>query len=314
MLRPFIFDFIKATEKAAISSYEYLGLGNENLADQVAVDAMRNQLNQIYINGKIVIGEGERDKAPMLYIGEAVGCKKDGYKIDIAVDPLEGTTMLAHGKNNALSVLAASESGKLLHAPDVYMDKIAIGFDYHEQIIDLDNSHKENLGNIALAKGCSISDLSIIILNRPRHEELIAQIREIGACIRLIDDGDITAIISTTNGYADVYMGIGGAPEGVLAAAALKTTGGQMCGRLLFKNTDEQCRAKKMSINDFNKQYYLNDMVSGEVIFMATGITDGCLVNGVKKMPNKIDTETILMLSQDREVHKITTEHYLKSY
>lgn len=305
MLDTFIFNFIKATEQAAINAYAYLGLGDETLADKAAVDAMRNVLNQIPINGKIVIGEGERDKAPMLCIGEKVGSNQNGTAIDIAVDPLEGTTILAQGKNNALSVLAAAQPGSLLNAPDVYMDKIAIGFDYPEQIIDLDNSVKENLQNIAAAKKCPISDLMVIVLNRTRHQELIAKIREAGSRIRLIDDGDIAAVINTTNEYADVYMGIGGAPEGVLAAAALQTSGGQMCARLLFQDEEEKMRGTKIGIIDFNKQYHLNDLAFGDIIFIATGVTDGSLVRGVKQSNNKISTETLLMLSKNKEVSKI---------
>lgn len=307
MLHNFIFDFIKAAEQAAIDAYEFLGLGNETLADKAAVDAMRTMLNQIPIHGKIVIGEGERDKAPMLYVGEEVGSKiTGGMQIDIAVDPLEGTTILAHGKNNALSVLAAAKAGSLLNAPDIYMDKIAIGFDYPEQIIDLDNSVKENLQNIALAKKCHVSDLIVIVLNRPRHQELIAKIRAAGSKIRLIDDGDIAAVINTTSQYADLYMGIGGAPEGVLAAAALQASGGQMCTRLLFQNQEEKERGTKVGIVDFNKQYYLNDLAFGDIIFIATGVTNGNLVSGVTKNNNKISTETLLMLSKTKEVRKIS--------
>lgn len=306
----FIFDLTNVTESASISSYKMLGKGKEKMADQLAVDAMRNGLNMLNIDGTIVIGEGERDKAPMLYIGEKIGTGI-GPKIDIALDPLEGTTLLATGKNNALSVIGAARSGNLLNAPDVYMDKIAIGFDFEENIIDLDNSHLENLKNIALAKKCDISDLIIIVLERKRHEELIARIYEAGARVSLIQDGDIGAVISTSskaNKTADIYMGIGGAPEGVLAACALRSLGGQMSARLIFNNEDEKERAKKLGITDFSKQYKLRDMANGDVIFVATAITDGSLIEkGIKMNGDELIINSIAMNSRDKSIYKLTS-------
>lgn len=303
------FDLIRATEVAAIAAHSMFGMGDEKEADRVAVDAMRAELCRINMNGTIVIGEGERDEAPMLYIGERVGTGS-GCDVDIAVDPLEGTTILATGRNNALSVIAAAESGKLLRAPDVYMDKIAIGFHFDEQIIDLDNSVMENLKNIAFAKRCGISDLTVCILERERHEDLIAKVREAGARISLIQDGDVSAVISTAikKTGIDVYMGIGGAPEGVLAAAALCTSGGQMASRLVFRNEDERLRAKNMGITDFNKQYRLADMASGDVIFAATAVTPGSLIKkGVSFKNGKIITRSIAMRSSMKATYKLKT-------
>ncbi|MBP7189786.1 MAG: class II fructose-bisphosphatase [Rickettsiaceae bacterium] len=303
------FDLIRATEAAAIASHKMFGMGDEKAADGVAVDAMRAELRQININGTIVIGEGERDEAPMLYIGEKIGTG-NGLEVDIAVDPLEGTTILATGKNNALSVIAAAECGKFLRAPDVYMDKIAIGFDFHEQIIDLDNSPEQNLKNIALAKKCEISDLVVSILDRERHQDLIAKVRAAGARIALIQDGDISAVISTAikKTHIDVYMGVGGAPEGVLAAAALCTLGGQMASRLVFRNDEEKRRAINMGIKDLNKQYRLSDMAFGDVIFAATAVTPGSLIKkGVHFKNGKIITRSIAMRSSLKATYKLKT-------
>ncbi len=301
------FSAIKATEAAAIAAYRLMGAGDEKLADQVAVDAMRAELNKLGIDGTVVIGEGERDEAPMLYIGEKVGSGK-GDRVDIALDPLEGTTILATGRNNALSVLALTNQGGFLNAPDVYMDKIAIGFDFPERLIDLDNTIVANLKNIALAKKCDVSDLLITILDRPRHFELIAKVREAGSKVALIQDGDVSAVISTHN-VCDAYMGIGGAPEGVLAAAALCTMGGQMVGRLLFKSEIEKARAAKMGVVDFNKQYFLSEMAAGDVIFVATGVTNGDLLKGVTMKNNHITTHSIAMRSSTKTIYRLKTKH-----
>ena len=271
--RNITFEAVRVTEAAAIAAYDFMGRGDEKAADQAAVTAMRTALGQINIDGTVVIGEGERDKAPMLYIGEKVG-SGTGPKIDIALDPLEGTTICATGGPNSMAVIAMSEGGGLLNAPDVYMDKIAISHHYNEQIIDLDNSPKQNLSNLAKVKKCSIEDLVVIILSRDRHEELIAKVREAGARICLISDGDIASVIATAipGAGVDMYMGTGGAPEGVLAAAALCTTGGQMMGRLLFDNDGQRERAKRMGINDLNKQYTIHEMVKGEDVMFAVGV------------------------------------------
>lgn len=301
---------IRVTEAAAISAYSLIGRGDEKGADELAVNAMRTSLNNIDIQGTIVIGEGERDEAPMLYIGEKVGTGK-GSVIDIALDPLEGTTILATGGQNAISVIAMAQKGGFLHAPDVYMEKIAIGIDFPEQIIDLDSSPFVNLQNIAKAKKCDVSELVVMILDRPRHKELIAQVRDAGARIGLINDGDVAAVVATsmsTSGI-DVYMGIGGAPEGVLAAAALCTTGGQMCGRLLFSKEEEKHRAHKMGIKDLNRQYHLKDLANGDVIFAATGITTGSMLGGVRLLQNGAITHSIAMRSSTGTVRKIETYH-----
>ena len=306
MLKNLIIDITEVTEVAAIASYDFFGLGDEYSADKAAVTAMRDRLNKIQIDGCIVIGEGERDKAPMLFIGEKLGT--GGQKIDIAVDPLEGTTILANGNNNAVSVIAIAETGHLLNAPDVYMDKIAIGLNFPERIIDLSNSPRENLRNIAIAKKTHIEDLIVTILDRPRHEELIAMVRESGAQIRLISDGDIMAVIETAMGFSDMYIGVGGAPEGVLAATALKTIGGQICGKLLISSEEDKNRATKMGITNLDKEYYLEDMVKGEVIFAATGVTDGSMLHGVSYSEDTITTESLVIYSGDKTIRKIATE------
>lgn len=304
---------VRVTEAAAIAAHKLMGRGDEKAADQLAVNAMRSYLNKMDIEGTIVIGEGERDEAPMLYIGEQVGTGK-GPEVDIALDPLEGTTILATGGQNSLAVIAMTERGKFLHAPDVYMDKIAIGFGFKEQIINLDNSPIENLRNIASAKKCDIDELVTVILDRPRHEELIARVREAGARIQLIKDGDVAAIIATAMPEAgvDVYMGIGGAPEGVLAAAALCTTGGQIAGRLVFRNNDEKARASRMGIKDFTRQYRLSDMASGDVMFAATGVTDGSMLKGVRLTPHHgIITHSVAMRAMTGTVQLIEARHGL---
>jgi fructose-1,6-bisphosphatase II / sedoheptulose-1,7-bisphosphatase len=305
---------VRVTEAAAIAAHKLMGRGDEKAADQLAVNAMREHLNKMDIEGTIVIGEGERDEAPMLYIGEQVGTGK-GPQIDIALDPLEGTTILATGGHNSLAVIAMTERGKFLHAPDVYMDKIAIGFAFNEPLIDLDNSPLENLKNIAKAKKCEISELVTVILDRERHEELIAKVREAGSRIQLIKDGDVAAIIATSMPATgvDVYMGIGGAPEGVLAAAALCTTGGQIAGRLIFRNDDEKTRAERMGIKDFNKQYRLSDMASGDVMFAAPGVTDGSMLKGVRIVPHGVITHSVAMRARLGTIQMIETRHKLNS-
>lgn len=287
---------INVTRQAAIASFSLKGKHQEKQADQLAVNAMRAQLDKLPINGRIVIGEGERDKAPMLYRGEQLG--NGTLELDIAVDPLEGTTILAQAKAGALAVIALAEKNCLLNAPDVYMDKIACSFNFDEQLIDLDNSLKENLTNLALAKKCNIDDLTITILDRPRHQELIAKTLELGARVNLISDGDIAAVINTSflsNNRTDLYMGIGGAPEGVLAAAALQALGGQMAAKLLVTDNSYQAKA----------QYYLDDLAHGNIIFAATGVTNGDLLNGVKITEQFIETETLLLHSKTKICQKL---------
>jgi fructose-1,6-bisphosphatase II / sedoheptulose-1,7-bisphosphatase len=312
--RNITFEAVRVTEAAAIAAYDFMGRGDEKAADQAAVTAMRTALGQINIDGTVVIGEGERDKAPMLYIGEKVG-SGTGPKIDIALDPLEGTTICATGGPNSMAVIAMSEGGGLLNAPDVYMEKIAIGNHYKEQIIDLDNSPKQNLSNLAKVKNCDIEDLVVIILSRERHEELIAKVREAGARICLISDGDIASVIATaiSGSGVDMYMGTGGAPEGVLAAAALCTTGGQMMGRLIFDDDGQRERAKRMGISDFNKKYTITEMVKGDdVMFAATGVTSGSMLDGVKFLGNgSVSTHSIAMRSYNKTIRHIRTEHRL---
>lgn len=301
MHKPLILDFVAASRQAAIASHKWFGLGDKEAADKAAVDAMRAAFNQMNMRGKVVIGEGERDKAPMLFIGEEVGAG-DGPKLDIAVDPLEGTTILAEGREGALAVCAATNHGGFLHAPDVYMDKIAIGFDFPEQIISLEQSTLENLKNVSRARKKDVTDLRVIVLDRPRHQQLIDELRGTGAGVMLIGDGDIAGVINTTNGVADLYMGMGGAPEGVLAAAALAATGGQFSGRLICRSDDEKARAVKAGITDFDKIYNRQDLASGDIIFAATGVTDGPLVSGVQLDENQINTQTLVMTSWDRSV------------
>jgi fructose-1,6-bisphosphatase II / sedoheptulose-1,7-bisphosphatase len=303
---------VRVTEAAALASSHWTGLGQEKDADQAAVNAMRRALNTLTIDGTVVIGEGERDKAPMLYIGEKVG-SGDGPEVDIALDPLEGTTICATGGPNSLAVLAMAERGGFLHAPDVYMDKIAVGGGLPEGVIDIDERPAVNLRNLAKAKKCDVSDLVVVILQRERHEEIIAKVREEGAKIYLIGDGDVAGVIATAvpNTGIDLYMGIGGAPEGVLAAAALRCIGGQMHTRLLFDNNDQRERAKRMGITDFTRTYTVNDMANGEVMFSATGVTDGSMLEGVKLQPNGTGarTSSIVMRSKTGTVRTIITDH-----
>ncbi len=301
---------VRVTEFAALASSRWIGLGDEKAADQAAVDAMRTALNKLNIDGKVVIGEGERDEAPMLFIGEELGTKK-GPKVDIALDPLEGTTICATGGNNSITVIAMANEGGFLNAPDVYMDKISIGPGFPEDLVDLDEKPQENLRNLSKAKGVDINDLVVCILDRPRHEELISKCRESGSRIILISDGDVSGVIATSEvkSGVDIYMGTGGAPEGVLAASALQCIGGQMQARLIFRNEDEIGRAKKIGINDLNKKYKLDDLANGEVMFAATGVTDGSMLKGVRKSGNTAYTESIVMRSKSGTVRNIYSTH-----
>lgn len=308
--RNFALEAVRVTEAAALASSKWMGRGDEKAADQAAVDAMRRALNTLTIDGTVVIGEGERDKAPMLYIGEKVGTGH-GPKIDIALDPLEGTTICATGAPNAMAVVAMAEKGGFLHAPDVYMEKIAVGGGLPSDLIDIDASPETNLRNIARAKNCNIEDLVVVILQRPRHEELIAKVREAGARIQLIGDGDVAGVIATAypDTGVDVYMGVGGAPEGVLAAAALRCIGGQMVGRLVFQTTEERERARRMGITDFNRVYTLEEMAKGEVMFAATGVTDGSMLGGVRRYPGGAITHSIVMRSKTGTIRGVKTQH-----
>lgn len=304
---------LTVAEKAAIACYDFIGKGDEKAADAAAVESMRDSLNLLDIDGEIVIGEGERDEAPMLYIGEKVGTKvNNAIKIDIALDPLEGTTICATGTPNSLTVIAAAKKGFLLNAPDVYMEKIAVGPNLPKNVVDIESSVKANLTNLALAKKCNISELKVVILKRPRHEKIIADIRQLGAKIKLIPDGDIAGVINCALGDSDIYIGSGGAPEGVLAAAALRTIGGQIFGKLQFNEDEQKVRAKKMGISDLNKIYSCEEMTGGkesEVIFACSGVTDGDLLKGVKKYQNKIIVNSFLMDSSCKKFSNILTEY-----
>ena len=301
---------VRVTEKAAIAAEALAGRGDEKAADAAAVDAMRTAFNAVDFQGRVVIGEGERDEAPMLYIGEEVGTGT-GPEIDIALDPLEGTTLTAKAMANALAVLAIAPRGGLLFAPDTYMDKIAIGPGYDEGIIDLDASPSENITEMAKAKGVDVSAMTACVLDRPRHAEIIDNLRSVGARVHLISDGDVAGVINTTNPATgiDLYVGSGGAPEGVLAAAALKCVGGQMQGRLVFRNDDERRRADRTGITDYNKKYSLHELASGETVFCATGVTKGGLVDGVVRRNGHIETDTLVMSSADGMVRKIKSWH-----
>ncbi|NBD30409.1 MAG: class II fructose-bisphosphatase [Alphaproteobacteria bacterium] len=293
----------RVAEQAAIASADWIGRGDEKAADQAAVNAMRDQLNKLDIQGTVVIGEGERDEAPMLFIGEEVG-NGNGPKVDIALDPLEGTTLTAKDMPNALTVIAMASRGSLLHAPDTYMDKLAIGPGYKPGIVTLAMSPAERVSALASAKGCSTKDITVCVLERPRHEEMIAELRGTGAAVRLITDGDVAGVMHCAEPSTgiDIYMGQGGAPEGVLAAAALKCMGGQMYGKLVFRNEDERGRAQKAGITNLDRVYTRDDMVTGDVIFAATGVTDGSLLPGIKREPDSLTTETILMRSKTGSV------------
>jgi fructose-1,6-bisphosphatase II / sedoheptulose-1,7-bisphosphatase len=304
-------ELVRVTERAAVASAMLRGRGNEKAADQAAVDAMRRELNKLPIDGEIVIGEGERDEAPMLFIGEKVGNKR-GPKVDIAVDPLEGTTLCAKDMPGAIAVMAMANAGTLLYAPDVYMNKIAVGPGYAKGVVDLDASPEDNIHAIARAKGCKPHEVTALIMDRTRHEDLIAAVRKTGASIRLITDGDVAGVIFTTmpeKTGIDIYLGIGGAPEGVLAAAALRCVGGQMQGRLILDTPEKAERAYKMGVLDPNKKYDMSEMASGDVIVSATGVTDGAMVAGVKFGKDVIETETIVYRSITGTVRKIHGEH-----
>jgi fructose-1,6-bisphosphatase II / sedoheptulose-1,7-bisphosphatase len=303
-------EVVRVTEAAALSASRLMGRGDEKAADQAAVDAMRRALNSLAIDGVVVIGEGERDEAPMLFIGEKVGAG-GGPRVDIALDPLEGTTITAKGGPNALAVIALAEEGGFLNAPDVYMDKIAVGGGLPDHIVDIDAAPAENLKNLALAKKAEVADLVVCILDRPRHVELVKKVREAGARIMLISDGDVSGVIATTlaESGVDMYLGSGGAPEGVLAAAALRAIGGQFQGRLLFRNDDERGRAKRLGITDLNRKYNLLDLARGDVMFAATGVTDGSMLRGVRRFAGGAATHSIVMRSKTGTVRKIEATH-----
>jgi fructose-1,6-bisphosphatase II / sedoheptulose-1,7-bisphosphatase len=297
----------RVSEAAAIAAAKMVGQGNEKAADQAAVDAMRTQLNLLDIQGVVVIGEGERDEAPMLYIGEEVGTGK-GPGVDIALDPLEGTTLCAKDMPNSLAVIAMGPRNSMLHAPDVYMEKLAIGPGYAKDVVSLDMSPTERIETLAKAKGTDASGIMVCVLERPRHEAMIEEIRSTGARIRLITDGDVAGVIHCAEAAKtgiDMYMGSGGAPEGVLAAAALKCMGGQMWGRLLFRNDDEKGRARKAGIENFDRVYSRDEMVTEDVIFAATGVTDGSIVSGAKRDGEWMETETILMRSKTGSLRRL---------
>ncbi len=303
-------EVVRATEAAAVAAAKLVGRGDEREADQAAVDAMRAAFNMLKMDGTVVIGEGERDEAPMLYIGEKVGTG-EGPKIDIALDPLEGTTLTAKAGPGALSVLAVAEAGNLLNAPDTYMDKIAIGGGLPDGVVDLDATVADNLAALAKAKGCAVADLTVCILDRPRHAEIIAAVRAAGTRVMLISDGDVAGVIFTTDPSTgiDIYLGTGGAPEGVLAAAALRCIGGQMQGRLVFRYDDERQRARNLGIDDFDRKYGLSEMASGDVIFAATGVTDGPILAGVHTVPGGHSTESVVMRSRTGTVRWIKAHH-----
>jgi len=310
MDRNLALEAVRVTEAAALAASRLMGRGDEKAADQAAVDAMRRALNVLQIDGTVMIGEGERDEAPMLYIGEKVGTGS-GPKIDIALDPLEGTTITAKGGQNALAVIAMAADGGFLNAPDVYMEKIAVGGGLPKDVVDLDAEPAENLDSLAEAKGIDVADLVVCVLDRPRHGELIAKVREAGARIQLISDGDVSGVIatSTVSSGVDLYLGSGGAPEGVLAAAALRCIGGQMQGRLLFRNDDERRRAVKLGVEDLDRKYALRDLAGGDVMFAATGVTDGSMVKGVRRKKHGGDTHSVVMRSSTGTVRWITAHH-----
>ena len=312
MDRNLALEVVRVTEAAALSSARLMGRGDEKAADQAAVDAMRQAFNGVAIDGTVVIGEGERDEAPMLYIGEKVGMGT-GPKVDIALDPLEGTTICANGGPNALSVIAIAEHGRFLHCPDTYMEKIAVG-PVGKGVVDLDKSPTENLKALAHAKGERVQDLTVIILYRPRHEALIQEVRQAGARIRLISDGDVSAAIATTKLESDIdmLMGIGGAPEGVLAAAALRCVGGDMQGRLKPRNQQEIERARAMGIKDINKKLSLEELAGGEVMFAATGVTDGDYLKGIHFFGGGATSQSVVMRSKTRTIRVIDAVHYFE--
>ena len=311
--RVLVLELVRVTEAAAIAASKLIGRGDEKAADHAAVEAMRAAFDELAIDGTVVIGEGERDEAPMLYIGEKVGgAPGTGPKIDIALDPLEGTTITAKAGPNALAVLAAAEQGCLLNAPDTYMDKLAVGPGYPEGVIDLAKSPTENVRAVAAAKGVEPQDIIVCVLDRPRHAALIEELRGLGCGVVLIGDGDVAGVIATTDPDTtiDMYMGSGGAPEGVLAAAALRCVGGQFNGRLIFRNEDEKARARKWGIEDFDRIYKLEDLAKGDCIFAATGVTSGSLLDGVKRLRGgKMTTESVVMRASSGTVRWIKGEH-----
>ncbi len=301
----------RVSEAAAIACADHVGRGDEKAADQAAVDAMRRELNKLDIQGTVVIGEGERDEAPMLFIGEEVG-SGDGPPVDIALDPLEGTTLCAKDMPNSLSVIAMGPRGTLLHAPDVYMDKLAIGPGFREGVVTMDMNPAERVSALASTRGCSTRNITVCVLERPRHEEMIAEIRATGAAIRLITDGDVAGVMHAAEPARtgiDMYMGQGGAPEGVLAAAALRCMGGQFFGRLVFRNDDERGRAHKAGITNLDRVYTRDDLVTGDVIFAATGVTDGNLLPGIRREPGWVSAETLLMRSKTGSVRRMAYRH-----
>lgn len=311
MNRNFALEFVRVTEAAALASAKFMGRGDEKAADQAAVDSMRNALNSIDFDGTVVIGEGERDEAPMLYIGEKVGKSNgSGVKLDLALDPLEGTTICANGLNNSISVIAIAEGGNFLHAPDCYMQKIAVG-PQAKGAIDLNNSPTKNLQEIAKAKKSSISELTVIILDRPRHADLIKEVRMAGARIWLIGDGDVSAAIATSQlgSGVDVLMGTGGAPEGVIAAAALRCRGGDFVGKLVYKDDAEKARATRMGIKDLNQIFGIHDLAKGNVMFCATGITQGTFLNGIRMVHGGAFSHSMVMRSETGTMRYIQTEH-----
>ena len=306
--RVLVLEMVRVTEAAAIAASKLIGRGDEKAADAAAVEAMRAAFNDLEFDGTVVIGEGERDEAPMLYIGEKVGSAiGTGPKIDIALDPLEGTTITAKAGPNALAVLAIAEEGGLLNAPDVYMDKLAIGPGYKDGLVSLKNTPTENVKALAKAKGVKPNEIIACVLDRPRHEKLIAELRGLGCGIVLIPDGDVAGVIAVTNPDTtiDIYLGSGGAPEGVLAAAALRCIGGQMQARLIFRNEDERNRARRLGIDKLDRKYALADLASGDVIFAATGVTDGSLLHGVKRIPGGFRVNSIVMRSQTGTIRRI---------
>ncbi|MCI5073918.1 class II fructose-bisphosphatase [Oricola sp.] len=311
LTRELSLELARVTERAAVAAARLRGRGDEKAADQAAVDAMRSELNRLAIRGTVVIGEGERDEAPMLYIGEKVG-NGTGPEVDIALDPLEGTTLCAKNLPNSLAVISIAEKGALLYAPDVYMDKIAIGPGYAHGVVDIDASPEDNIHALAKAKGVPVTEIAACILDRPRHGALIEAVRKTGAAIRLIGDGDVAGVIDTTapeETGIDIYMGSGGAPEGVLAASALRCVGGQMQGRLILDTEEKVARAAKMGVSDPKKIYTHMEMAHGEVIFAATGVTDGNMLGGVRFLKNYLQTETIVMRSSSQTVREIKARH-----
>jgi fructose-1,6-bisphosphatase II / sedoheptulose-1,7-bisphosphatase len=309
MDRNLALEAVRVTEAAALAASRLMGRGDEKAADQAAVNAMREALNGLSIDGTVVIGEGERDEAPMLYIGEKVGA--GGPEIDIALDPLEGTTLTAKGGPNAMAVIAMAEKGGFLHAPDVYMEKIAVGGGLPKEVVDLDQTPAENLAQLAKAKKKDVSDLVVCILDRPRHQEIIEGVREAGARVLLIGDGDVSGVMATSRRESgvDMYLGIGGAPEGVLAAAALRCIGGQMQGRLVFRNEDERARGTKWGIEDFDRKYGLMELAGGDVMFAASGVTDGSMLKGVRRWSGGASTQSVVMRSKTGTVRIVDASH-----